>query len=53
MGFEVPRGVRRFNAAVRAAEFDAWLDRLIWVGARYREGIPVDLWRALPDSPDA
>ena len=46
--------VARCNAARERREFDAWLDRLLDGSGGYtREGIDVDLWRALPDSPNA
>jgi hypothetical protein len=51
-GFEVLAGVARYNSAASAAEFDAWLDRHFG-GPHTREGIPVEVWRALPDSPGA
>lgn len=41
-----------FIAKVRATEFDAWLDRLLG-GPLIGDGIEVDLWRGLPDSPNA
>ena len=46
--------VRRYNHAQQAREIDAWLDRLLsGIGGYRREGIDVDLWRALPDSPNS
>ncbi|MFI5720205.1 hypothetical protein [Nocardia sp. NPDC051750] len=42
-GFEVIVEARRRNAADRQRELDEEVE--------LREGIPVGLWRALPDSP--
>ncbi|HSS22900.1 MAG TPA: hypothetical protein VLL82_00455 [Mycobacterium sp.] len=46
-GFEVLREVRRDNAKAWWAELDTEFDRLNPDRPGYREGLPVELWRAL------
>ena len=50
-GFEVLRDVLRHNAEAEEQEFFDWFDRLDPDRPGYREGISIELWRALPDSP--
>jgi hypothetical protein len=50
-GFEVLRDVFKANAKAYEDELDDFLDRVNIDRPGFREGIPVELWRALPDSP--
>jgi hypothetical protein len=52
-GFEVLRDVARYNTLAYQQELDDWIDRMDPDNPGWREGIPVELWRALPDSPGA
>ncbi|WP_072802971.1 hypothetical protein [Rhodococcoides yunnanense] len=46
-GFGTVVGVREFNMAAAESEFADGIDQ------EQREGIPLNLWRCLPDSPDS
>jgi len=50
-GFEVLRDVLRDNAETQEQEWFESFARLDPDCPGYREGIPVELWRALPDTP--
>jgi hypothetical protein len=50
-GFEVLRDVLRDNAEAQEQECNDWLDRFDLERPGFREGLPVELWRAPPDSP--
>ena len=52
-GFEVLRDVNRYNAGAFWQELDREIDRMDPCEPGWREGIPVEVWRALPDSPTA
>ena len=52
-GFEVWREVNHYNASAFWQELDREIHRLDPCEPGWREGIPVEVWRALPDSPAA
>jgi hypothetical protein len=50
-GFEVLRDVAVYNGEAFWQEFNDQCDRLNPDNPGFREGIPLEVWRALPDSP--